>query len=146
MSEENIRCPKCGSENTFDSNSQNKLYCRECGKKLSKYVLTNENSAKRLMFPFIVEIIAFLIVAIIFSIIFGACTAYLSASFHPVNYDRDIINFQSIQDTLSLFGILISSFIGALIGAMFIFCNWSVFKFNRLEKRILELQEKLGKE
>ncbi len=145
MSEENVRCPKCGSENTFDSNSQNKLYCRECGKNLSKYVLTSENSAKRLMFPFIVEIIVFLFIAILCAVCFGMFLVNFSASIQIGREQSDTI-LQEIYYGQSRLGTALCLFLGALIGAMFVFCNWAVFKFNRLEKRILELQEKLGKE
>lgn len=41
-----VGCPNCGTENTFDSNNQNKLFCQECGKDLTKYVIAENNTSK----------------------------------------------------------------------------------------------------
>ena len=39
-----VGCPNCGTENVFDSSYQDKLYCQECGKDLTKYVITENNT------------------------------------------------------------------------------------------------------
>lgn len=41
-----VRCPNCGTESIFDSSNQDKLYCQECGKDLTKYVITGNNTPK----------------------------------------------------------------------------------------------------
>lgn len=39
-----VRCTRCGTENVFNSNCQGKLYCRECKKDLTKYVITKNDT------------------------------------------------------------------------------------------------------
>ena len=43
-SEQIIGCPNCGTENIFNGNRQDKLYCQECGKDLTKYVIIEDNA------------------------------------------------------------------------------------------------------
>lgn len=80
-------------------------------------------------FPIFVELVIFLILASIIAIPFaGMLGDELYASILKGN------------------GIFLGFAIGLSTGILLIFALWSVFKFNRLEKRIIELQDKLNRE
>lgn len=153
MSEEKetIRCPKCGTENSTDDK-----FCKECGKNLSKYIYNkNEKLTKALMFPTIIEIIAYFILAAI--IIFGIATT-LAPSLDSCSFNTSTEGnvFQQIYDLTGNVGFLVekvgnnltfSFFIlsSVLLGLITAFVLWSVFKFNRIERRIIETQEMINK-
>lgn len=136
MSEETIRCPKCGTENSTDDK-----FCQECGKNLSKYIYNkNEKLTKALMFPFLVEIVGFLIIAIVIAIALGLFLFLFPNNF-TITSGQNTTILDQIYNNVTNYGSTVCLFLGGLIGAMFVFCIWSVFKFNRLERRIIETQE-----
>lgn len=138
MAEETIKCPKCGTENSTDDK-----YCKECGKNLSSYILPKESLTKALLFPVALEIITFLVVAIICGFAFGYFVVRFPSEIPMYNDSSTLL--QLIYDEQNKLGITLCLFLGSLIGAMVVFCTWSVFKFNRIERRIVETQEMINK-
>lgn len=80
-------------------------------------------------FPIFVELVIFMILASIIAIpLAGTLGDELYASILKGN------------------GIFLGCSIGLSTGILLIFALWSVFKFNRLEKRIIELQETINRD
>lgn len=138
MTEEMIRCPKCGTENNVQD-----CYCKECGNSIKKnnYIEEIENSVN----PCFTEIITFLIIAIIFAIGFGIFAGWVFYESKLI-IDSDYMTLQDIiLDHIDFAKGEIILMIGVLIGAMFVFCNWSIIKFNRIEKRLAKIQNTISK-
>lgn len=140
-----IKCPKCGTENSTDDK-----FCQECGKNLAKYIYNkNEKLTKVVMFPTIIEIIVCFVIAIVLII----CSVAANPPFIDFNTDTTDGNvFQQIYDLTGNVGFLVEK-IGAnlslclsiLFGLITAFILWGVFKFNRIERRIIETQEMIKK-
>lgn len=120
MSNETIKCPKYGAE-------YNKT----------------EKLSKKFMFPIIAELIAFLVFAIGLAIFF-AIKLVENPLFNTSTGDNNTL--QVIMRSQVEIQMQLSLFFAILLGLIFVFCIWGVFKFNRIEKRILEIQEKNNKE
>ena len=117
MEVQNNFCSECGTKI-----NKNDKFCQNCGKHFS-------TGAMKSMFSIIGEIILFLIISSIFVI--PCAKAVIEDLYHYVLRGN---------------GIFLGLAVGFSAGLLFIFALWSVIKFNRLEKRIIELQEKLNKE
>lgn len=151
MSEEKetIRCPKCGTENSTDDK-----FCKECGNSLSDniYKETRTTWKKPPLSFSIVEIIAYFILAAIitFCIFIKLYPLLDNCSFNTSTADNNV--FQQIYDLTGNVGFLVekvgTNLICSLIilfGLITAFAIWSVFKFNRIERRIIETQEMISK-
>lgn len=149
MSEEKetIRCPKCDTENSIDDK-----FCKECGNSL---VITenqiNVNTWKRpATYPYIIEIIFFLFCS--FCAWFVCSIQMLDKVIPPEHSATTIENAETILQQIYYLGentniyfvrvFYLIAILGALLVALAI---WSVFKFNRIEKRIIETQEMISK-
>ena len=135
MSDETIKCPKCGLENSRKDN-----FCQSCGAKLKEIVndniktkaLQQIQTKKNLMFSFVTEIIAF------FTIVFFTSVAPV---FHVVDVlQTRISNTDNVFEQLYASITFVEQSIVIVIGLLFVFALWSVFKFNRIEQRIVEMQ------
>lgn len=137
MSEETIKCLKCGTEN-----KKTDKFCGECGEKLNN--ITTEEKAKKIFkrkyvteFLSVVELITFLITTFIIS----AVIVFLSPN---------ILKDASSGDN-TVFGQLYSSILTSFQGTsiltaiVFVFIIFGIFKFNRIEKRIIETQDLIEK-
>lgn len=84
------------------------------------------------MFSFVTEIIAF------FTIVFFTSVAPV---FHVVDVlQTRISNTDNVFEQLYASITFVEQSIVIVIGLLFIFALWSVFKFNRIEQRIVEMQ------
>lgn len=124
MAEEKQYCPKCGEEIT-----NNAEYCEMCGASL-KIAKAHNHSKKMyipntIQFPFIAELIFFVLCS--GGISFWAFTNLLTI----------------YEDYFKLFVCVI---LALMIGFSFTLLILVVFKFNKLEKRIIELHEELNKD
>ena len=129
-----IKCPKCGTENDGNNN-----FCQLCGAKIKENITVDnqsksnkKNIKKNLMFSFITEIVAFLIIVA------------FTAGF-PVLEIIDVIgnrisDTENVYEQLYLSILFVEQSVVILIGLLFILALWSVFKFNRIEQRIVEMQ------
>lgn len=146
---EAIKCPKCGTENSTDDK-----FCQKCG---SRLVIPenqiNTNTWKRpATYPYIIEIIFFLFCS--FCAWFVCSIQIWNKVVPPEHSATTIENAETIlqqiyylgENTNIYFvrGFYLIAILGALLAA---FAIWSIFKFNRLERRIIETQEMInGKE
>jgi ribosomal protein L37E len=131
---ETIKCSKCGTENNI-----NDKFCQECGSALS----SNSQNYKQIekmpfLFPSILEILIFIILSAI--ITFCSALFFTAYLIDLSTYNKETV-FEQIYSAVSISG----TGIGIVIGILFVFILWSVFKFNRLEKRIIETQEMINK-
>jgi UDP-N-acetylmuramyl pentapeptide phosphotransferase/UDP-N-acetylglucosamine-1-phosphate transferase len=90
------------------------------------------------LFPSILEILIFIILSAI--ITFCSALFFTAYLIDLSTYNKETV-FEQIYSAVSISG----TGIGIVIGILFVFILWSVFKFNRLEKRIIETQEMINK-
>lgn len=152
MAEEKIVCPKCGTENSTDDK-----YCKECGTHLleetNKEDKTEHKTTKTKtwqppeLVPFIVELIFFVILFV--AIFFAMMNDFLGSSFQgKYNVSEAETIFQQIYYTVSNTEICLRMLIVVIftiLVILIVLVIWSVFKFNRIERRIVETQEMINK-
>jgi hypothetical protein len=151
MAEEKIVCPKCGTENSTDDK-----YCKECGTLLleetNKEDKTEHKTTKTKtwqspeLVPFIVELIFFVILFV--AIFFAKINDFSSFFEGKYNVSEAETIFQQIYYTVSNTEICLRMLIVAIftiLVILIVLVIWSVFKFNRIERRIVETQEMINK-
>ena len=148
--EEKIVCQKCGTENNRDD-----IFCQECGSRL-KSIQTNNttnNWNSPFMYPSLIEIILFIVYSVITGFLIGQL---FSNSLTPKYSISNIDNANSIMQQIYYIAsntdshvvdlaIMFMVTITVLGGLFLVITNWSLFKFNRIEKRIIETQEMINK-
>lgn len=158
------KCPKCGVENSID-----RKFCKECGVKLeieNEKNNLNDNWKKPFIYHWLVEIIFFIGCSIgaLFLILNILSPLFLSHGLSRAYSNNDIYenadsiwqqifyvscNSNTMLDDLAN---MVNSFsqinlmIDLIILVVLIFFTiWNIFKFSRLEKRIIETQEMINK-
>lgn len=150
-----ITCPKCGVEN-----NNGDMFCSECGTSLniekeipkSKKICCNKWQ-EPIRYPWIVELI-------FFSILTGGVGYEIAKGFtnflSPKYSYSDIDNANTIWQQTYYVASNSEAYVKELIGAFIIVCIvfgglllvlsiWNIFKFNQIEKRIIETQEMIDK-
>lgn len=138
-----ITCSKCGAENNADN-----MFCQECGNKLKvNSVSYKQMNKKPFVLPSIVEMIIFSALGFIITAI-SVCWMLESLKDHARGFD-ELLGIQAGGEALLQQIYRAVEFSGEgtgfVIGIVLTFIIWGVFKFNRLEKRIIELQELIKK-
>ena len=155
MSDKNIKCPECGSEITTNKTEGKTAETKEKG---------NIRKRKPFLFPSLFEMLVFLIFSGFLCYKLNALTPEitksLKSSIHYSLYSSNQIDnadtiFQQVYYLISntevqtkyvlawmaiIFWILI-----ILLVLLSIFSIWSIFKYNRIERRIVETQELIYK-
>ena len=152
MSEEKTKmCPKCGTENKSTDS-----FCAECGEKLNnnEVYIKSEKAYRRpftchviidfILFCIFTFGISFWLMMVIPSFIGELSSKVYSSSeidnaqniMHQIYYLASNANTRIIDVSVSLYLIL-----GAIIGLLLVFSIWSVIRYNRIEKRIIDTQE-----
>lgn len=158
-----IKCPKCGAENDVNDN-----FCQECGTNLKNSIMEEKPDAttttkephknnKIYKPPFMCHVIIDFILYSIFT--FGASfwlammiplfTEEASSKvyspseidnadniMHQIYYLASNANTRIMDESIAIYMIF-----GAVIGLLLVFSIWSVVKYNKLEKRIIDTQE-----
>lgn len=160
---ETIKCPKCGTENSIEN-----TYCENCGQKLDvtkKEIKVQKETNKKVKNPFL-ETIFFFIFSLVTSVLIILFSMFKFTAFEVWSilesgkiYSRTDIydNATSLLDQIFMISsnadlhirtAEVDILIGIIVLFAFLSCFiiWGIFKFNRIEKRILELQDKLNKE
>lgn len=159
---ETIKCPKCGRENCIEN-----TYCENCGQKLDvtkKEIKVQKKTNKKVKNPFLETIFFFVfslvtfVLMILFSIFKFTAFKVWSVLESGKMYSRTDIydNATSLLDQIFMISsnadlhirtaeVDILTGIIVLFALLSCFIIWGIFKFNRIEKRILELQELIKK-
>ncbi len=143
-----IKCPKCGTEN-----SSNDKFCQECGNSLiiPPKSQTNVNKFKSpIVYPYILEIIYFIFCSLAAWLV---CNIQIWDKVIPPEHTAETINnaetmFQQLYylgDNTNIYFVRVFYIIAILGGLLVALAIWSVFKFNRIERRIIETQEMINK-
>lgn len=140
---ETIKCPKCG--NNLEDNVTFCPMCgydflqeKECGANFCAETNAEKSTYKTWQepgqIPFIVELIFFIVLV--------ACVCFCNFNNFMEFFKNEYENIlQQINLNIAMLGMAIF----VIIGVLTVLVIWSVFKFNRIERRIIETQKMLNR-
>lgn len=130
MTDDKIKCSKCGTENKSSDS-----FCADCGNKLKQNAKSHsEVTQKPLLFQYVIEIILFSI----FTLFITTFPLYeIKILMKDIVRQESYTVFQQIYEAVFLSGEGISIILGLIVS----FILWNLFKLNRIERRIIEIQK-----
>lgn len=134
MSEEKIKCSKCGTEN-----NANDSFCAECGKSLNNKQQGNcvLNVVKSL-FITIGELFSFLLTAVVISAIIAIPFAFVILQLGDSINSENV--FQQIYNSVNMTSAALGAGVGVIVGLIITAVIRNTAQLNRIEKKIFEIQ------
>ena len=95
---------------------------------------------------FKLEIFVFVLIALMFAVGVGMYVMHFPATVLKMTQLMGADFRQTISYAQSADMTTVHLFLGVFIGYMFVFCTWCMYKCNRIEKRLIKMEEKFNKE
>lgn len=150
MSEEMIKCPKCGADC-----KQGEKFCGSCGAVITtdetemkqnahstKYELKNKRTK---VTPIIIDYIGYIIVVFIISVAIGICLMGAIEGISDLSGNNGNV-FQQLYNHITAVGSILGMSISSIFGLIFIFVLFALSRFNNIQRQINETQDLICKQ
>ena len=137
MSEETIKCPKCGTEC-----NKTEKFCGGCGTDLSKKVGTNgAKKCVKNLFTSIIDFVSYIISSCIISVLFAIP---LIMAIFALSESKSAENaYQQIYNSVNMTSVALGIGIGVVAALIVTFVIRTTAQLNRIEDKIEEIQNKI---